>query len=118
MAEIDMITPDPVYGASVQFDENGDRIKPVLEDFSLTDEEKICFHCPMSDCVEEGKLGCVVELRAMEVRIDSYRKQKEKGTISAAGTKKLSTLTKQTQEGWHLYNEAVAKKLGATYIGD
>ena len=118
MNDFDIITPDPVYGARVQFDEDGNVVRQPREDFSLTSEEEICFRCPLPECVEEAKEGCVIELRANDKRIESYLKQKENGKITVAGEKKLSTLQKQAEIGWKKFRLGVAKKLGSTSLED
>jgi len=118
MNNIEIINLDPVYGSNASFDDEGNYIKPVSEFNELTSEEKLCFSCPLSECVEEAKEGCIVELRSIEKRINSYNKKLEEGTITVAGSKKLSTLSRQFEVGMKKYKEGVALKIGATVRED
>ena len=112
---METLTPDPVYGSNVNFDEQGNPIRPVLVDHLLTSEEEICFNCPLADCVEEGKEGCIIELRAMQKKASNYEKQVRSGTISRAGKKKLSTINKQLLVGFEKFHQGVAIKINAVY---
>lgn len=116
MADFEILRPDPVYGSNANFDDDGNLIRSFQEDVSLSSEDRICFKCPLEDCVEEAKNGCVIELRSNAKKISSYEDQIRKGTITESGKRKLDYLRKWDEMGWEKFKEGVAKKIGATYI--
>lgn len=103
------ISPDPVYGSNVNFDEEGNPILVKSDGYELTAEDEICFNCRLPECVEEAKKGCVIELIVGRRKIVNWEKKESDGTITASDAKKLTTLRKNVTLGEQALVDALNK---------
>jgi len=57
------IQTDPIYGNYPKYDEDGNKIRDNVS-YELTDLEKLCFKCPLSDCKENSKKCLIKQAKA------------------------------------------------------
>lgn len=105
------ISPDPVYGSNVKFDEDGKPVFPKSEGVELSKVDKICFECKMPTCVEDARKGCVVELMESRRKVANYEKKIEDGTISPSAKKKLTVLRKSIKMGEEELQKVLSEEL-------